>query len=67
MAFEIGEKVIAEHKDGDIFIGTLTSVLIGVDSENPTKASITIEDKSTDTQVMLWCDGLKDIKRDLEV
>lgn len=66
MAIEIGTKVKATCIDNAEYIGTLLEICLGIDRENPTMASIIIEEEANEDmqygQVHIWCNGLKNIE-----
>lgn len=71
MAIEVGMKVKAECINGEIYIGTLTHICLGMSSEEPTQASIILEEGGdpkamTYGNVHIWCMGLKNIEEILE-
>lgn len=67
MAIEVGMKVKATSQNGDIYIGTLTDICLGMCKEIPTQASIIIKEETEKEllawgQVHIWCSGLKNIE-----
>lgn len=66
MAIEKGQKVRATCIDGEIYEGILYEICLGISKEEPTQASIILEEEKSDNmtygQAHLWCNGLKNIE-----
>lgn len=67
MAIEVGMKVKAECVNGEIYIGTLTHICLGMSKEKPTQASIILyeggdPEAKTYGNALIWCMGLKNIE-----
>lgn len=66
MAIEVGNKLKVECISGEIYDGELAHICLGIDPEQPTKASIILIDnfrkKTTYGNVHIWCDGIKHIE-----
>lgn len=67
MAIEKGDRIRATCMDGEEYEGILHDICIGIDKEEPTQASIIIEEDESENmkfgQAHLWCNGLKKIEK----
>lgn len=63
MALEIGTKVKVTCLDETEYVGKLTNICIGIDPDNPTQASIILQENENEKmQVHIWCNGIKNIE-----
>lgn len=52
MAIKVNDKVKATLLDGSTYIGTLTDICLGIDTDNPTQASIILTDDIAPEKLM---------------